>query len=254
MVIHVLAPLGSSPTSRVDVRRFLDFCASRIVDLASAVPRATIKALDRFLRHFLSIYEFSDEPTCVLRYSRAHSKSVLTLPDGESLQLGDPILDLHFWNERFSMHSHPESGPKALRAALRHSLALLAEQLRSNGEFSDIKAVHATLARTSNRACCLRHPFGCGLHIEPRSSESAVHDFFENFLIHWLRWAFNPHRASQRSLRLCRVELWISASDLKARFVEEECPAIDLRAAISELRPAKQYSSRKTETLEASGD
>lgn len=254
MVIHVLAPVGSSPTSRISVRRFLDICASRVVDLVCAVPRASIKALDRSLRHFLSIYEFSDDPSCVLRYSRAYSRSVLTLPDGESLQLGDPILDLHFWNERFSMHSHPESRPRALRAALRNSLALLAEQLRSNEKFSDIKAVHATLARTSHRTCHLRRPFGCELHIEPRSSESAVHDFFENFLIHWLRWAFNPHRASECSLRLCRVELWISASDLKGRFVEEERPVIELRTAIGKLRPAKHDSPRKTETVEAAGD
>ena len=246
--------MGSSPTFRVSVCRFLDFCKFRIADLVWVVPRATIKAMDRLLRHFLSIYEFSDDPSCVLRCSRAHSKSVLTLPDGESLQLGDPILDLHFWNERFGTHSHPKSPQKALRSVLRHSLALLAEQLRSNEQFRDIKAVHATLARTSTRSCRLHRPFGYALHIEPRSGESHVHDFFENFLIHLLRWTFNPHRASQRSLLLCREELWISASDLKARFAEEKRRDIELVTTIGELRSAKHYSTQKTETAQLAGD
>jgi hypothetical protein len=254
MNIHVLAPVGSSPTFRISVCRFLDFCASPVADLACVVPRATIKALDWFLRHFLSIYEFSDEPSCVLRYSRAHSKSVLTLPDGESLQLDDPILDLHFWNERFDTHPHPESRPKALRAALRYSLALLAEQLRSNQQFRDIKAVHATLARASHRSCCLHRPFGYELHIEPRSGESHVHDFFEDLLIHLLRWTFSPHRAGQRSLRLNRVELWISASDLKARLAEEARPGIELVTTIGKLHSAKHHNAQETETVQLTED
>ena len=254
MNIHVLAPVGSSPTFRINVCRFLDFCGLRATNLVCVVPRATIKALDRFLRHVLSIYEFSDEPSCVLRYSRAHSKSVLTLPDGESLQLGDPILDLHFWNERFGMHSHPKSPQKALRSVLRRSLALLAEQLRSNEQFRDIKAVHATLARTSTRSCRLHRSFGYVLHIEPGSGENYVHDFFENFLIHLLRWTFNPHHASQRSLRLCREELWISASDLKARFAEGGRRGIELVTTIGELHSAKHYSTQETETAQLTGD
>lgn len=254
MNIHVLAPVGSSPTFRINVCRFLDFCGLRATNLVCVVPRATIKALDRLLRHVLSIYEFSDEPSCVLRYSRAHSKSVLTLPDGESLQLGDPILDLHFWNERFGVHSNPTSPPKALRSALRHSLTLLAEQLQSNEQFSDIKAVHATLARASHRSCCLHRLFGYELHIAPRSRERQAHDFFENILIHLLRWAFNPHRANPRSLRLNRVELWISVSHLKSGCTGEEPAGIELVRTIGESHSAKHYSTQKTGAAQLAGD
>jgi hypothetical protein len=130
-----------------------------LADLASAIPQAAIKKLDRLLRRLLGIHEFSREPDCMLRYSRARSESSLTLPNGEKVKTGDPILELHFWNERIDRRHHPNSSPSPLRFSLRRSLALLAEQLRSNQCFADIKVVHATLARASLRSCHIHQLF-----------------------------------------------------------------------------------------------
>jgi hypothetical protein len=182
------------------------------------IPRTAVKALERILRHIHHICEFSWEPGCVLRYSRARSKTAITLTGGDVVQPGDPILELHFWNDRLGRDRFPGTFPMAIRSAFRRSLELLAEQLQSNEHFADIKAVHATLPRMRSRSCRVQRPFGFSPCIERRSDRWRVHDFFENFLIHSVRWAFNTNRASQRPLRLSRLELWFSVSDLTGRF------------------------------------
>lgn len=250
----LLRQLGGSRISGLVVGKPLVFCARFLADQVSVVPRGTIKALDRIPRHILGIHEFSREPGCVLRYSRTRSTTAITMPSGEAVRLGDPILELHFWNDRLGSDRYLRSSPVVLRSAFRRSLALLAQQLRSNQHFADIKAVHATLARIPSRSCRVHRPFGCALYVESGSSARWIHDFFENFLVHSLRWAFNPNRAKQRPLRLRRLELWMAASDLTARFGEGIRPNIAWAMVLDELRPSEQYMPEATETVKASGD
>lgn len=196
----------------------VDSCACFLTSLVSDVPRAMIKELDRFLRYILEIHEFSREPGCVLRYSIARSKIAVILPGGEAVEPGDPIIELHFWNDRLGYYRDSKLRSIRLRSAFRRSLALLAEQLEANERFADIKAVHATLPRIRSRSFRVRHPFGFSPVIGPRSDRWLVHDFFENFLIRSLRWAFGLCRAKRRARRLSRLEIWFSAPELMARF------------------------------------
>jgi hypothetical protein len=136
-------------------------------------------------------------------------------------------------------------------AALWH---FLAEQLQSNQCFVAIQAVHATLARASQRSCRIHQLFGCTLYIAPRSSKWNVHDFFEDFLIHCLRWAFNPRRSRQRSFHLNRIEIWISAADLKSRFAAVGPPHLELVMSFGGLCSPEQYAAPKIETIEVAGD
>ncbi len=252
---NVLLPQrGSSRISRLVNDKPEGACARSLASRISVVSRAAIKLLDRILRHILGICEFTQEQDCVLRYSRTRSQMAVTLSSGEAVRRGDPILELHFWNDRLGADCHPRSSPRVLRSALRQSLVLLAEQLQSNKHFADIKAVHATLARTPSRSYRVHHPFGCALYIAPRSNTRPIHDFFEDFLIHSLRWAFNPSRRKRRSLRLNRLELWIAASDLKARFGELRCQNFAWVTSLGDLHLPGQYTTKETETVEAGGD
>jgi len=250
----LLSQRGGSQIARLVVGQRLTACARLLGSQFSVASRVSIKALDRILRRFLGIYEFSQEPGCVLRYSRARSRIAITLPGGEVVRPGDSILELHFWNDRLGASRYPGSSSGTLRFALRYSLALLAAQLQSNERFVDIKAVHATIARASSRSCRVHHLFGCALYSAPRSNARRIHDYFENFLIHSLRWAFNPRIAKQRSLRLNRVELWVAVSDLVARFVEARHSNIAWITGIDESPQCEQFMPEERKTVEATGD
>lgn len=168
-----------------------------------------IAAIDSLLRLLLEIHEFTWDPRCILRYSKGFSRSAVTLPTGECVRRGDPILELHFWNERL------RSSPLPLRAALCTSFELLAHQLREKQCFAGVKAIHGILARGSRRPCGSEHRLGCSMYVMQRRESRHVHDLFEDILIHLPHWIFNPRGARPRNLRLSRVELWISASELK---------------------------------------
>jgi hypothetical protein len=255
MSLHVLRPQpDSSRSARLAVGKLLRICANFWVDEISVASRATIKALDRILRHILGIREFSQEPGCVLRYSEERARTRVTLPNGEAVQPGDLILELHFWNDRLGRNRNQRSSPISLRSALRRSLTLLAEQLQSNESFANIRAVHATLARLPSRSCRTHHPFGCTLRTEPRSDKWRLHDSFENVLIHSLRWTFNPRHVKQESLHLNRIELWISVSELQARFCGLACPAIPGAPPFKEPSPSSKFPSRDSDAIEAAGD
>jgi hypothetical protein len=225
-----------------------------VADLISVVPRLMVKALDRLLRRVLCIHEFSWEPGCVLRYSIARAKTSVGLPSGEAVRLGDPIIELHFWNDRLEMKGQAKSSPQSVRSAFRRSLALLAEQLRTNKRFANITAVHATLPRFRSQSCRVRHPFGFSPVIEPRSARWRVHDFFENFLVHSLRWTFRQHRARQQAPRLNRLELWFPVSELTARFGERVHPNIGWATELDGSRATEQDSADDRETVKASAD
>jgi hypothetical protein len=189
-----------------------------LADLTSAIPQTAIKKLDRLLRRLLGIHEFSREPDCILRYSRARSELSLTPPNGEKVKPGDPTLELHFWNERIDRRHHPNSSLSSLRFSLHRSQALLAAPVKPVSY--RYQSCSRDTCASSQRSCRIHQLFGCTLYIAPRSSKWNVHDFFEDFLIHCLRWAFNPRRSRQRSFHLNRIEIWISAADLKSRFAQ----------------------------------
>lgn len=255
MNLHVLrSQPDSSRNARLAFGKLVRICAHFWVDEISVVSRAAIKAVDRVLRHILGIREFSQEPGCVLRYSEERARTRVTLPNGEAVQPGDLILELHFWNDRLGRDRNQRSSPRSLRSALRRSLALLAEQLRSNENFANIRAVHATLARLPSRSCRTHHPFGCTLHTEPRSDTWRLHDCFENLLIHSLRWTFNPRHVKEKSLRLNRIELWISVSELQARFCGVARPDITIASPLEGLRQSSEFPPRKADAVEAAGD
>jgi hypothetical protein len=250
----LLSRRGGSRNSRLIFGYSRDASARFLANRLAVIPRIFVKVLDRILRHLLGIQEFSRDPGCILRYSRTRSKTAVTLPRGEFVRPGDPILELHFWNDRLSKDRNQKSSPLSLRSALRRSLALLAEQLQSDENLAGIRAVHAILAQIPSHSCRIHHPFGCSLSTEPRSDVWRLHDCLENLLIHWLRWTFNPRHVKRKSLRLNRIELWISASELRARFCSVARPAITKTSLSEELHLSREFDSREADAAEAAGD
>lgn len=92
--------------------------------------RAAVKGLDSLLRRCYGIHEYSLDPDCILRLGLVRAKRDVTLFDGTEIKKGDPVGDLHLWNERLPVM--PPSGP-GLRWAVefqrkaKRSLELLAD-------------------------------------------------------------------------------------------------------------------------------
>ncbi len=142
----------------------------------------------------------------------------MTLADGFEVKSGDPLLELHFWNEHLTLVGDPFSafawGLRFLKL-LRFSLMFLADHVEVEPEWADIKAVHACFVTCLQRPeQALRH-LGFSITSPPRSARSRVHDYFENYLVYALIWAFRPCGIRRLPKDLKRIELWLSKSSLQ---------------------------------------
>lgn len=174
--------------------------------------------LDQLLRYYLRIHEFSDQADCLLRISKTRARSHETLPDGLQIVPGDPLLELHLWNEQLGTMGRTYAvfawGVEFLRR-FRSSLTLLAAYVDMNEEWVHAKAVHACFAT------CLRRPdrgfrhLGFTITSANSSTGRKVHDFFEALLTHALIWAYRPCATRRHPENLRRMELWLSMAELQ---------------------------------------
>ena len=65
--------------------------------------------VDAMLRSYYGIYEFTDDPACVLRVALDQARAPVSLSDGLCVEIGEPVGSLHFWNEHLPRYS--EKGP-----------------------------------------------------------------------------------------------------------------------------------------------
>ncbi len=173
--------------------------------------------MDRFLRRQLHIREFTDQADCILRISMSPSRSTVRLPDGLEIRQGDLLLELHLWNE----HLSPVGGVYTALAQglylikrLRLSLNLLADYMEQDKEWAHVRAIHACFATCLHRPERAIQQLGFSIISPRRSFGRRTHDFFEEFLIYGLMWAFRPCDMKRKTGSLKRMELWISKAAL----------------------------------------
>jgi hypothetical protein len=188
--------------------------------------RALVVGLDEWVRRRNGFIEFSTDPTCMLRVARSRADCEIALADGVVVARGDPILDLHFWNERLPQASATRGlgwGGRFGRQLI-HSFAELASAIDADPRTSDAVAVRGRLAfagarnRDETRRFC--HWFG----LETPAEEGAlplgrrVHDAAEDVWLLMLAYAFNPGCLRARQLVRRRDDLWMSKASLLARY------------------------------------
>jgi hypothetical protein len=199
-----------------------------LITLCNRTARRAICALDALLRHLLGIYEFSQNPDCILRISRGRSRQERVLSDGTVVHVGDPVIELHFWNEHVPRMD--AAGPDlawGLRfyRRLRRSLVSLARYTRQTPGLDDVVAFHGELWFTPEPgpqqcAAVLR---ALGFDFIPRPPPTNVWQriarFFERLHVWALIWAFNPGSLkSKRLLTIEHGELWMSRKTLLQRY------------------------------------
>lgn len=109
-------------------------------------PQQWVFGLDRWLRRWHGVYEFTAHRDCLFRAERCLAEESLLLSDGVRVRRGDPLLRIHLWNEH--MPAMGQRGPTIAwaRRASRAVEASLRELARHVAHSSELGAVAAVCA------------------------------------------------------------------------------------------------------------
>jgi hypothetical protein len=185
--------------------------------------RALIRTFDTRLRRALGVFEFCQEPECLLRLQLAKARYNLCLPD-MTIHAGEPVLLLHLWNER--LPRIPAQGPdlgwaRPMQRRFIYSMGLVAGYIQQSLKLVNVCAVGGVtvLAGPGNdggRQMLQR----LGFTVVPYHRRlGAFGEFWENFYTWLLMWAYNPGSLRYKHLwGLRREEMWISVEALLRRY------------------------------------
>ena len=114
-----------------------------------------IYRLDALLRHLYRIREFTDDPNCLLRLAMKQASTPLSLSDGTRIMPGDPVGELHLWNDH--VPHFPSGGPtlgwaRRAHALMVHSLSLLADHVATQPEWQGVQAFYADVPISPKRS------------------------------------------------------------------------------------------------------
>lgn len=178
-------------------------------------------AVDRRQRKRLGIWEFSDDPGCILRLGIARASIDARLADGTRVQPGDTVGVIHLWNDH--MPQIPAGGAdlawaREFKRRLVHSFQLLARHVEDNPDLAEIQALGGQLPLVYTPATTrLLQRLGVEL-FDPLPARSPAGRALRTGALLWtwlLRRAFNP--GSTLGLRLRDLEhrpAWFSRATL----------------------------------------
>lgn len=209
--------------------------------LPGRIGRRLVRAVDALLRRDQRIFSFNDDPGCILRMSLEPARDPMALTDGTTVQPGDPLVILHFWNER--LPPVPPEGPnlrwaRTMIDGSAASLGMLSRYLAGQPDLAAVRAIGSGLAGFLTMADLdLGSRFfgrlGFDVRRGPRrrSLWGRFAGFWENIYSWALIWTYNP--ASVRGKppwRLGRFGIWMSRATLERRYgrtasTGEEAPA-----------------------------
>jgi len=182
--------------------------------------------LDDRLRRAHAVVEYSHDPQCIYRLQRGKAEQDFVLSDGTPVYRGEPLINLHVWNEQF-----PCMGPdgptlgwgRQISRALDLSLCELADFLAQRPEFDDVAVIRANLIlSTANQARQLLRVMGRhGFEEIPAGATPSfcerLHRSGENILAMLLIMAVNPACAHGNALRWDRAQVFVSRRILEQR-------------------------------------
>ena len=180
-----------------------------------------VRAIDRRMRQRIDIWEFNQDPACILRVGTATARIGAQLADGTIIKPGDTIGVIHLWNER--MPQIPAEGPtlawaRQFRGGLFGSFRLLADYVAESPRLAHIPAFGGELPFVFTPATT-RMLERLGLEIfddvPPRGLGERAIDLGSRIWTWLMRWAFNPGSARETRLSdLTRRPAWISRNTL----------------------------------------
>lgn len=149
------------------------------------------------------------------------------------MEAGDPVLDLHLWNEHIPRASRRGAGwtwAAVFLTRLADSLADLAEHVAHDPRMAEVKAVRARIAFAPSKRLKLRRlalRLGFELPCREPAANRHLQDRGEDLWLWALAWAFNPGSLQNRRLLRARETLWMSSRRLVARYHPRASAACD---------------------------
>lgn len=186
--------------------------------------RALIRLLDSGLRRANGVFEFRDDPACLLRLQITRAPHAVLLGQ-KRIAAGETILELHLWNEH--VPPIPSTGPDlawagGIQRRFIRSLRAAAAWMKADPRARDVQAVSAIsgLLYPGSRPGGVHFMQRLGFVVMPYHGPlGGFSEFWENFYSWWLMWAFNAGSLrSRRFLRLRRTEAWMTAAEFVHRY------------------------------------
>jgi len=190
--------------------------------------RWSIRSIEWMRRLIGGIKEFGDNPDAVFRLAIGKADRVIRLSDGNTLQPGDAVGELHLWNEHLLLVSVRRPDLRwavTMRRRATQSLRLLAAHLLSDHRFDDVKALYIQPASVGGRRAATlnrilaRYGFEVNDEANTRAQQSWLSHYGDNFWLWMMAWTFNPAR-SREDWRFDRqrAEFWISRAHFIALY------------------------------------
>jgi hypothetical protein len=119
-------------------------------------PEQWVFSLDRWLRRWHGVYEFTAHRECIFRAERGVAEESALLADGARVHRGDPILKVHLWNEH--MPAMGQKGPtiawgRRVSRALDTSLRELARHVAQCSDLDAVAAICADMRLAPAKQC-----------------------------------------------------------------------------------------------------
>lgn len=187
--------------------------------------RWSIRSIECVLRRVRGIKEFGDRSDAVFRLAIGKVNRPVRLSEGNTLQPGDVVGELHLWNEHLLLARARRPDllwAVTIRRRMSESLRHLAAYLLANHRFDEVKALRIQPASVGGRReatvtrILARYGFEANHQADAKRQPSWLYRYGDNFWLWLMSWTFNPSR-SREDWRFDRRrnEFWIS----RARFI-----------------------------------
>ncbi len=197
-----------------------------------------LRWLDAIMRQYLNIFEFCHEEECLLRLSITHAAYDLILSDGTRVRSGEPIAELHLWNEHVPSMTEAGADLKwgyTFLRKLNYSMIALAAYTEVAPRLRNIRVFHGKIRfgnRNAGLAQLTHRSERWGFELVNRKCNEGlwqkIADFADNIYALGLMWLFNPASLSGKGLRGIKAdEVWISRETLISKFgMKEKSPSL----------------------------
>ncbi len=203
-----------------------------------ALPSQWIFALDRWLCRRLGIYEYSAGEDCLFRAELKRADETVLLCDGLEVRPGDPLLELHLWNEHVPPMGRGPSLAWGRRTArvMDASLRELGRHLTQSFDCRSVVALRAQMrlrtGRQSAQLACIFRRFGFEAVTQSKVRHPArLHLLGENILVALLILAANPVSLRSGLLRRNGARVIISREAFLRRYGHPSCAALGAQSA-----------------------
>ncbi len=186
--------------------------------------RAAVRLIDYLLRMQGGLFEFSQDPECLLRLQLLAAPRSITLGN-QAISKGEPVLALHVWNER--MPKIPAQGADLewalrLRRRLVYSFREIARLIQGDERYAQVRALcgASTLFSFSNHTGGVQMMQHLGFTVMPYHRPlGRFGEFWENLFSWWLMWTYNAKSLNSRKFwSQQRTEIWMTKIEFLRRF------------------------------------